>query len=69
MDKNTKHKAEKQQEPIILNRGMTVDLMHKFGVCHRTVKTAITGDSPKPLHQAIRKEARKMVEEFLKKYE
>ena len=60
---------KQDHDPIVLNWGSTVKLQKKFGVCHGTVKKALEYKGDTPLHKAIRKEAKKMVDEFLKQYD
>lgn len=64
---NSENKQD--QEPIVLNWGMTVKLQRKFGCYHGVVKKALEYKGNTPLHQAIRKEAKKMVDEFMKQYD
>lgn len=68
MDKDKKT-TERDKTEIVVNRGMKATLMTKFKVSRQTVSIALKGNRHTPLHQAIRKEAERMVEEFMKQYE
>lgn len=67
MNKNTKT-IGCDKEPIVLNRGMKAQLMKKFGVTRPTVNDALTYRKSTPLHQAIRQEATRMVDEFMNQF-
>ena len=69
MDK-IKKQSNTNQDHILLNRGDLKVITDRFGVSYYTVRRTLRGTSAStPLCEAIRREALRMRENFMKQYE